>query len=77
MITLLSSTSCAPCKHAKRLLESKQIPFEYKVVELHDGMELLSEHNIRTVPTLIVPQGDLAPRLVSGLQPIIKYLGET
>lgn len=54
MFTIYSSPDCSGCKTAKKLLQkTNQTYEEVDVFESDDGLEVMREHQWRTVPLIL------------------------
>jgi len=52
---LLTSSTCAPCKEAKRLLDESGIEYQVMSVEDAGGRTVAQTLGVRQVPTLCIP----------------------
>ena len=55
MMKLLTSSTCAPCKEAKRLLDTSGLEYQTMSVEEEGGRTMAISLGVRQVPTLCVP----------------------
>jgi thioredoxin 1 len=49
-----SATWCKPCKQLESVLDKLDIPFEIQVFDVDENSEVFREHNVRSVPALIL-----------------------
>lgn len=59
---------CAPCEQVSQYLNDKGI--EYETIKPYDTPELATKHKVRTVPTLILMDGDKEAGRVIGFKPL-------
>jgi mycoredoxin len=60
MIKVYATTWCGDCKMAKKVLDERQIQYEYiDIDQVPDAAALVQEINggFRTVPTILFPDG--------------------
>lgn len=55
MMKLLTSSTCSPCKEAKRLLQESGLEYQEMGVETEGGRTMALSLGVRQVPTLCVP----------------------
>ena len=67
MLTVYSKNNCPFCVQAKRLLESKNVPYEeINIEEKPDARQMLLDRGLRSVPQ-IFNQEELVPGGFQGL----------
>ena len=67
MITVFSKSNCPFCVQAKRLLESKNVPFtEINIEDNPDSRQMLLDKGLRSVPQIFVDE-ELVPGGFQGL----------
>ena len=67
MITIFSKSNCPFCVQAKRLLESKNVPFtEINIEDNPDSRQMLLDKGLRSVPQIFVDE-ELVPGGFQGL----------
>lgn len=76
MIKLLTSSTCAPCKEAKRLLDESGIEYQSMSVEDAGGRTVAQTLNVRQVPTLCIPLKDRT-MTCTGLPKIKEFIEAT
>jgi len=78
-LTLVGSSSCAPCKVVKRMLEAEGIQYDYVIIETNLGRELVEYHNLRAVPSLLIPSTTKRAVVATGMpkiKEVIQAIGE-
>lgn len=70
-IKIVTSDWCTYCEAAKKLLRDNGL--DYAEVDLVDGFDLMTEHNLRTVPQIFV-NGKLLAGGYTGLKESIDFL---
>lgn len=71
-----SASWCGPCKMLAPTFEQLENEFEnveFETVDIDDNRELVTEYNIRTVPTVVIEQNGQVLDRVIGLQPKNTY----
>ena len=69
---LLTSASCAPCKVVKKFIQDNELEYvSFVDISSPEGMKLVQDGGIRSVPTLVTITGNVA-----GQQEIINILKE-
>ena len=67
MLTVYSQNNCPFCVQAKRLLESKNVPFtEINIEDNPDSRQMLLDKGLRSVPQIFVDE-ELVPGGFQGL----------
>lgn len=67
MLTVYSKNNCPFCVQAKRLLESKNVPFtEINIEDNPDSRQMLLDKGLRSVPQIFVDE-ELVPGGFQGL----------
>ena len=70
-VFVASSTTCGPCYALKSRLNKEGIEVEIKYFE--DNLELFKEHQIKTVPQLVILENSEVTK-IQGQDDIVKYL---
>ncbi len=63
---LFTTTTCPNCKVAKKLLQEAGV--SYRVVDAADEMELARQFDVRSVPTLVLPDASPTASYVNAMQ---------
>ncbi len=73
---LVSATWCGPCKMLKSQLEQRNLTDKVEIKDVDVDHAFAKQHQIRSVPTLVVFQGDTALKYtgVNDIMSIIKEL---
>lgn len=58
---------CQPCKHLAKLMESIQLSTPVEVVDIDEKPEIATEFGIRTIPTLVMLDGNTEVKRTTGL----------
>jgi len=68
---LITASFCAPCKVLKAEIEKRNINVE--ILDAENNQELVAEHGIRSVPTLILDNGE-GYEIITGNDQILEAL---
>lgn len=71
-LILASASFCGPCKMLKTRIDAENLSVEIKQME--DDIEFFRQHNIKTVPRLLVFKGNELIDTVSGPDPILQRI---
>jgi glutaredoxin len=74
-ITLLTSFQCGPCYTIKNKIKDENLKVEVKDFTISEDMEFFRKHNIKSVPRLLVEDGDNV-EIIQGMDDIIKAIKE-
>lgn len=55
-ITVYGKKGCTPCATLKAMLEQKGIKYQY--IDVMENFDVISENNIKSVPTTRIVEGD-------------------
>lgn len=58
---------CQPCKMLAKTLEDVETQIPIEVIDIDENQELAMDYGIRGVPTLIMLDGDIEVKRVSGM----------
>ena len=53
-LTLIGMTTCPNCKMVSKVMTEKKIDHEYVLADRPDGLKIAQEHNVTSVPVLLV-----------------------
>lgn len=70
-VKLFSASWCGPCHMLKSRLKSAKI--EVEIVSVDDNREEVIKYKVRSIPTLIVEEGDNF-EAITGMDDIFNYL---
>jgi glutaredoxin len=70
-LTLLTSNTCGPCFALKSTLKKKNLSVDEMVFP--DNIEFFQKHNIKTVPRLVIEEGDDV-RIIQGMDDIVSEI---
>lgn len=45
---------CEPCKQLTRWIETQELPYELKVVDIDEQMDIAKQYNVRGIPTVVL-----------------------
>jgi glutaredoxin len=71
-ITLATSKTCGPCRVVKNKLESLGLVVEIKDYTIPEDMEFFRTHNIRSVPRLVLDDGEGNVEIIQGIDDIVE-----
>ncbi len=74
-ITLLTSSQCGPCFTIKNKIEAENLKCDIKDFTDPENIDFFREHNIKSVPRLVVEDGDNV-EIIQGMDDIIKAIKE-
>lgn len=72
---LMTASWCGPCMVLKRRLTEQKLTPEYVDIDTEEGRALSIKYTIRSVPTLLVIDGDTHEQ-IKGIEDIINALKE-
>jgi len=58
---------CQPCKMLAKTLEDVQTQIPIEVIDIDENQQLATDYGIRGVPTLVMLDGDIEVKRVSGM----------
>ena len=58
---------CQPCKMLAKTLEDVETQIPIEVIDIDENQELAMDYGIRGVPTLVMIDGDIEVKRVSGM----------
>ena len=58
---------CQPCKMLAKTLEDVETQIPIEVIDIDENQELAMDYGIRGVPTLVMLDGDIEVKRVSGM----------
>lgn len=70
-IVLATSKTCGPCKLLKDRIE--KLGLEVDIIDIFDNIEWTKKHGIKSVPRLVIEDGDNV-EIVQGMEDIIEAL---
>ena len=62
-----TATWCQPCKMLAKTLEDVDTLIPIEVIDIDENQELATQYGIRGVPTLVMIDGDVEVKRVSGM----------
>jgi thioredoxin-like negative regulator of GroEL len=62
-----SASWCSPCKILSRVCQELDSAVEIEEIDIDKDSELARQHNIRSVPTLVMYENGMEKKRVSGL----------
>ena len=68
-ILRFTASWCAPCKALAQTLENIETNIPIEVVDIDVHSEIATEYGIRSVPTLVMLDGDIEMKRMTGVQP--------
>ena len=71
-LILASASFCGPCKMLKSRIDAESLNVEVKQME--DESEFFRQHNIKTVPRLLIFKGDELVEVIQGTADIINRI---
>jgi thiol-disulfide isomerase/thioredoxin len=71
-LILASASFCGPCKMLKSRIDAESLNVEVKQME--DESEFFRQHNIKTVPRLLIFKGDELVEVIQGSKDIINRI---
>lgn len=71
-LILASASFCGPCKMLKSRIDAESLNVEIKQME--DESEFFRQHNIKTVPRLLIFKGDELVEVIQGSKDIINRI---
>lgn len=71
-LILASASFCGPCKMLKSRIDTESLNVEVKQME--DESEFFRQHNIKTVPRLLIFKGDELVEVIQGADDIINRI---
>jgi hypothetical protein len=71
-LILASASFCGPCKMLKSRIDAERLNVEVKQME--DESEFFRQHNIKTVPRLLIFKGDELVEVIQGSKDIINRI---
>ena len=74
-IVLATSKTCGPCHVIKSKLKKENITVE--TLEFEDNIEFFKKHQIKTVPKLLILEGDELKDTIQGVEDIFSKIKET
>lgn len=75
-ITLATSKTCGPCRVVKNKLESLGLTVDIKDYTIPEDMEFFKVNNIRSVPRLVVDDGEGNVEIIQGIDDIVSRIVE-
>lgn len=69
-IIRFTATWCSPCKMLAKTLESIETNIPIEVVDIDEQPDLATEFGIRSVPTLVMMEDNVATKRLIGLKTI-------
>ena len=73
MKTLATSKTCGPCTVLKNKIKSLNLEVDTKDFTIEEDREFFLKHNLRSVPRLVVEDGDTV-EIIQGMDEIIEAL---
>ena len=70
---LLVSSSCGPCTVLKNKLKTLELDVESKDYSIKEDKPFFEKHNIKSVPRLVVEDGDNV-EIIQGIEEIIERI---
>ena len=61
-----TATRCQPCKMLAKTIEDVETQIPIEVIDIYENQELATQYGIRGVPTLVMIDGDVEVKRVSG-----------
>jgi len=58
---------CQPCKMLAKTLEDVQTQIPIEVIDIDENQQLATDYGIRGIPTLVMLDGDIEVKRVSGM----------
>ncbi len=74
-LTLLTNNNCGPCFMLKNKIEAKKLKVEAKCFSDPDNIEFFRKHEIKSVPRLVVEDGDNV-EVIQGMDDIIAKISQ-
>jgi len=74
-LTLLTNSTCGPCFMLKNKIEAKKMKVETKCFSDPDNIEFFRKHEIKSVPRLVVEDGDKV-EIIQGMDDIIAKISQ-
>ena len=71
--TLATSKNCGPCSMLKNKLNSLKLEVDVKDFTIDEDKEFFTKHNIRSVPRLVIEDGDDVD-IIQGMDEIIEAI---
>ena len=68
-ILRFTASWCGPCKSLAKTLENIETNIPIEVVDIDVHSEIATEYGIRSVPTLVMLDGDIEMKRITGAQP--------
>ena len=65
-----TATWCAPCKALKAVIDQIKTDIPIEVVDIDEQPDLATEFGIRSVPTLVMMEDNVATKRIIGLKSI-------
>jgi glutaredoxin len=70
-VTLLTNKTCGPCTVVKNKLKALNIEVDTKDFSNADDQEIFRKHNIRSVPRLLIEDGESDVQIIQGIDDIV------
>jgi hypothetical protein len=74
-LTLLTNITCGPCFTLKNKIEAKKLKVETKCFSDPDNIEFFRKHEIKSVPRLVVEDGDKV-EVIQGMDDIVAKISQ-
>lgn len=71
--TLLTSSQCGPCTVLKNKLNTLKLEVVTKDYSIEEHKKFFTKHNIRSVPRLVIEDGDNV-EIIQGIEEIIERI---
>jgi thiol-disulfide isomerase/thioredoxin len=68
-ILRFTASWCGPCKSLAKTLENIETNIPIEVVDIDVHSDIATEYGIRSVPTLVMLDGDIEMKRMTGVQP--------
>ena len=68
-VLYFSTTWCGPCKQLGPIMESLSGEINYEKINVDTNSDLVTEHGIRNIPTLVLLENGVAKDRKTGLLP--------
>lgn len=69
-IVRFTATWCAPCKAMAAVIEQVKTDIPIEVIDIDEQVDLATEFGIRSVPTLVMMEDNVATKRLIGLKSI-------
>jgi predicted thioredoxin/glutaredoxin len=76
-MVLVSASWCGPCHGLKKRLEESGLNNKIEIKEADKDSAFFKEHNIKSVPRLLIMEGDAVVEIIQGADDIFKAISSS